>query len=167
MKIYTKKGDSGETSLLGGKKVSKADKRLNAYGTIDELNSFLGLLRTKLQSETDKKFVFEVQQSLFVVGAVLAMPTEEQNKFAEFDASLIEKLEQKMDCIENELPPLKNFVVYGDNEISAICHICRSIARRAEREIVLLHQSDPVEQNIIKYINRLSDWLFVLARKLS
>ena len=130
MKVYTKTGDKGQTSLLGGKRVSKADKRLEAYGTIDELNSFLGLLRSKLHNTEDENFIFAIQKNLFTVGAILATPTDYKGKKIEFDPTQIEIVEKKIDQIGATLPPFKEFIVYGDNEVSSVAHICRAVARR-------------------------------------
>ena len=163
MKIYTKTGDKGQTSLLGGKRVSKADKRLEAYGTIDELNSFMGLLRSKIDDETTKTFLHEIQKSLFSVGAILATPPDYKGKPIEFDTNLIGKLENKIDEISNSIPPFTEFIVYGENEISSIAHICRAIARRAERRIIDLNNEQEVNNNIIMYVNRLSDYLYSLG----
>ena len=125
MKVYTRTGDKGQTSLLGGKRVSKADKRLEAYGTIDELNSFLGLLRSKLHNTEDENFIFAIQKNLFTVGAILATPTDYKGKKIEFDPTQIETVEKKIDQIGATLPPFKEFIVYGDNEVSSVAHICR------------------------------------------
>lgn len=166
MKVYTKTGDKGQTSLLGGKRVSKADKRLEAYGTIDELNSFLGLLRSRLLGEDEKTFVYEIQKSLFIVGAILATPDDYKGKPILFDNTLTAKIENRIDEIGNSLPPFKEFIVYGTNEISSISHICRAVARRAERRIIDLNGEHSVDENLIKYINRLSDYLFMLGLSL-
>ena len=159
MKVYTKTGDKGQTSLLGGKRVSKADKRLEAYGTIDELNSFLGLLRSKLHNTEDENFIFAIQKNLFTVGAILATPTDYKGKKIEFDPTQI-------DQIGATLPPFKEFIVYGDNEVSSVAHICRAVARRAERRIVELSDSEPIDESINIYVNRLSDYLYMLGLRL-
>ncbi len=167
MKIYTKGGDRGETSLLGGKRVSKSSVRLSAYGTIDELHSFMGLLRSKLDDKETKQFIYKISQSMISVGGILATPPDYQGKQVEFDTSLIGELETRIDEIGSKLPPFKSFIVYGDNEVSSIAHICRSVARRAERVIVEMAEEEPVREDIIIYINRLSDYFFMLALKLS
>ncbi|MDR1543585.1 MAG: cob(I)yrinic acid a,c-diamide adenosyltransferase [Prevotellaceae bacterium] len=164
MKIYTKTGDRGETSLFGGKRVSKYSDRLNAYGTIDELNAFLGLLRSKLTAENEKNVIFEIQNTLFTVGAILATPSENLKNAPIFDENMTKKLENLIDEYDKTLPKIKNFIVYGENEISAICHVCRSITRRAERKIVFLDAKEIINENLLKYINRLSDFLFTFAR---
>jgi cob(I)alamin adenosyltransferase len=166
MSIYTKTGDEGKTSLLGGKRVSKSDLRLNAYGTIDELNSFLGLLRAKLENAEYQQLIEKIQKSLFVVGAMLATPSDKKSDFV-IDSNLTAELEQKIDCFQDSLPKINTFIMYGDNEISALCHICRAVARRAEREIILLNEKEPTDKNLMIFMNRLSDFLFIFARKLA
>lgn len=166
MKIYTKTGDHGSTSLIGGTRVSKNNIRINAYGTIDELNSFLGLLRAKTENEDIKGMIFDIQNTLFAVGANLATDTSktEIGNYAKIERSKTEKLEQNIDQIQQILPPLTDFIIYGEDELSAICHCCRAIARRAERDIIALNQEVEVDEEVTTYINRLSDFLFVLAR---
>ena len=166
MKIYTKTGDKGTTSLVGGQRVSKDDIRLNAYGTVDELNSFLGLLRAKSPDKADSDRIFSIQNKLFAVGANLAT---DRDTTAISPVSIVEDvdiewLECQIDDMNNELPPLRDFIVYGEDELSALCHVCRAVARRAEREIITVNQKLTVDGNVIKYMNRLSDFLFVLAR---
>ncbi len=167
MKVYTKTGDKGQTSLLGGKRVSKADKRLEAYGTIDELNSFMGLFRSKLTDNEHKEFIYQIQKTLFTVGAILATPKDYKGKKIELDNSLIEQLENKIDEISATLPPFKEFIVYGENEISSISHICRAIARRAERHIIDLNNDEVIDNNVMVYVNRLSDLLYMFGLKLA
>lgn len=166
MKIYTKTGDRGMTSLVGGKRVYKNSSRLNAYGTVDELNSFLGLLRAKTTEPDKKQLLLDIQNTLFTVGANLATENDGENSSLQFeiDGGQIEKLEKNIDDIQETLPELTNFIVYGSNELSAICHVCRAVARRAEREIITVNQQYNVDNNLLIYINRLSDLLFVLAR---
>lgn len=166
MKIYTKTGDHGSTSLIGGTRVNKNDNRINAYGTIDELNSFLGLLRAKTKISEVKELLLDIQNTLFAVGANLATDTSktELGNYAKISHSKTEFLEQNIDIIQNNLPPLTNFIIYGEDELSAICHCCRAIARRAERELITLNQEVKIDNEVLIYINRLSDFLFVLAR---
>ena len=166
MKIYTKTGDYGTTSLVGGQRVMKNEARLNAYGTIDELNSFLGLLRAKSKQNEINEIILHIQNTLFTVGAILATDKSSTNLpfSTEIETKEIEFLEKNIDEIEKNLPKLTNFVIYGSDEMSAICHICRAISRRAEREIITVNQTVSIDDNILKYINRLSDFLFVLAR---
>lgn len=166
MKIYTKTGDTGDTSLIGGKRVSKDDIRLQAYGTVDELNSFLGLLRAKTETTREKELILEIQNDLFSLGANLATDISDTNlpESAKIPSERIEKIEKIIDEYQSQLPPLKSFIVYGEDELSALCHICRAVARRAEREIITLHRHSTADFNVISYVNRLSDLLFVLAR---
>lgn len=166
MKIYTKTGDNGTSSLIGGQRVSKDDIRLEAYGTVDELNSFLGLLRSKTKDVQIKAVIFDIQNTLFAVGAHLATDKKSTSlgKFAMIEDEKIAFLEEKIDEFQNNLPKLTNFIIYGKDEMSAICHCCRAIARRAERCVITVNQEDKVDDNIMRYINRLSDFLFVLAR---
>lgn len=166
MKIYTKTGDKGETSLVGGVRTSKNDIRLNAYGTIDELNSFLGLFRSKLTDVKEKNIILDIQNTLFCIGAHLATDkkTTKVSEFAKISDEKVSKLEELIDEIQKELPKLTEFIIYGEDELSSICHVCRAISRRAEREIITVNQIDTVDNNIMEYMNRLSDFLFVLAR---
>lgn len=166
MKIYTKMGDNGETSLVGGVRVPKSDIRLEAYGTIDELNSFLGLLRADLIDEDIQHFILNIQNNLFVVGGYLATDITKRSlpdslQLAENEVSL---LEDAIDKVSSQLLRLNGFVVPGTNRISALCHVCRAIARRAERNIYVLEKETVISVEVKKYINRLSDYLFVLAR---
>ena len=166
MKIYTKTGDKGTTSLIGGKRVLKNSDKLNAYGTIDELNSFLGLLRAKTTDENIKTEILDIQNTLFNVGAYLALDenVEKIPEFAQISDEKIKKLEDLIDFFQENLPKITNFIIYGENELSAICHVCRAVCRRAEREIITVNQQYNIDTNITTYINRLSDLLFVLAR---
>lgn len=166
MKIYTKMGDNGETSLVGGVRVPKSDIRLEAYGTIDELNSFLGLLRADLIDEDIQHFILNIQNNLFVVGGYLATDITKRSlpdslQLAENEVSL---LEDAIDKVSSQLLRLNGFVVPGTNRISALCHVCRAVARRAERNIYVLEKETVISVEVKKYINRLSDYLFVLAR---
>ncbi len=167
MKIYTKTGDNGETSLVGGVRVSKSDIRLEAYGTIDELNSFLGLLRSK--SSLEKDFLFKIQQNLFVVGGCLATDqrcTELKKSFVISEEAICE-IEAKIDEMQKNLSPLKHFVIPGENELSSLSHICRTVTRRAERQICCMEKEVDIDKNLKIYINRLSDFFFVYSRILS
>ncbi len=167
MKVYTKTGDNGETSLVGGVRVSKCDIRLEAYGTIDELNSFLGLLRSK--SSLEKDFLFKIQQNLFVVGGCLATDKrcEELKKSFMISDETIEEIEEKIDEMQKNLSPLKHFVIPGKNELSSLSHVCRTVARRAERQIYCMEKEIDIDKNLKIYINRLSDFFFVYSRILS
>ena len=168
MKIYTKTGDKGETSLLGGTRVPKYHLRIEAYGTIDELNSNIGLIRDQEISKQDKEFLLEIQNELFVIGSHLAKdPKKEKVKIPPITENAIEKLEQKMDEMNESIPDLKFFILPGGHQTISYCHIARCVCRRAERITVHLAEDSEVELIVIKYINRLSDFLFVLGRKFS
>jgi cob(I)alamin adenosyltransferase len=174
MKIYTKTGDSGTTMLIGGTRVPKHHIKIEAYGTVDELNSFLGLLRDKVD-DTYKEILIEIQNKLFVLGSFLALdPSKEKlpNGKSRLDLKPIDEkditfLEQAIDQMEKVLPPMKHFVLPGGHEQVSICHICRTICRRAERKVTYLNEVEAVSEHLLKYLNRLSDYFFVLARKLS
>jgi cob(I)alamin adenosyltransferase len=168
MKIYTKKGDKGETSLLGGARVSKHHLRIEAYGTVDELNSWLGLIRDQNIPAACKKFLIDIQENLFAVGSRLASDQKKSGlKLPGIKQENVTTLEKEMDAMEEKLPKLKKFILPGGNEIVSYCHIARCVCRRAERCAVHLSQSEQVDFLIIMYLNRLSDYLFVLARKFS
>ena len=165
--IYTKTGDKGTTSLVGGKRVPKSHVRLDAYGTIDELNSYVGSLMCEVTYEDDLKILSFIQHKLFTVGSYLATETEAIPPKA---ASIITDnniavLEHEMDKIDSELPPLRQFVLPGGSEAAARAHICRSVCRRAERCIYRVMDEYPVDEQILKFVNRLSDYFFLLARK--
>jgi cob(I)alamin adenosyltransferase len=168
MKIYTKTGDKGTTALFGGKRVSKADLRIDAYGTVDELNSFLGLVRDQEVNLKRKDIIVEIQNTLFVVGSNLAVePGNTKVKVPAISESDVALLEQAIDGMENELPPLKFFVLPGGHQAVSFCHVARTVCRRAERIAIALSDQEGVEPAIIKYLNRLSDYLFVLSRKMA
>lgn len=167
MKIYTKTGDEGETSLFGGERVQKDHLRLNAYGTLDELNSFIGLAVTEVKSYKVKDVLIDLQNKLFVVGSDLATPDTEKNKrlnITRTPQNFIEETEKQIDDFEAQLNQLKNFILPGGSKGAALLHICRTISRRAEREIVVLKNTVQIGDNILIFINRLSDLFFVLAR---
>ncbi len=168
MKIYTKTGDQGETALLGGTRVNKSHLRIDAYGTVDELNSYIGLLRDQPVNAEREDFLIQIQERLFTLGSSLAAdPTKDNIVKPDLLASDIDDLEDAIDEMDNELPPLKNFVLPGGHQAVSICHIARCVCRRAERLTVALSTTDPVEPIVIKYLNRLSDFLFTLSRKMS
>jgi cob(I)alamin adenosyltransferase len=168
MKIYTKTGDKGTTALFGGKRVSKADLRIDAYGTVDELNSFLGLIRDQEVNLKRKDKLIEIQHMLFVIGSNLATePGNTKVKVPLLTEADIEFLETGIDEMEQELPPLKFFVLPGGHQSVSFCHVARTVCRRAERITIALNEQEPVESVIIKYLNRLSDYLFVLSRKMA
>ncbi len=164
MKIYTKKGDLGKTALFGGTKTDKSDIRINAYGTVDELNSAIGLILTYDLTETGKNILNRVQNDLFVIGADLATPNPEKAKIDRIGKQQIRKLEETIDIMEEELNPLKSFILPGGSPSGAHLHFARTVCRRAERETVALSNKDDVHPDNIVYLNRLSDLLFVLAR---
>lgn len=168
MKIYTKTGDKGTTSLVGGTRVCKADNRLEAYGTIDELNAHIGLLNSYNIPIADKVFLTDIQHLLFIIGSNLATDTKKTalKTASQLDKTTIETIEKEIDNISEELPKLTNFTIPGGSTKAAQCHICRTIARRAERKIVQIALTEPIDKQIITYINRLSDYFFVLSRKL-
>lgn len=164
--IYTKTGDTGKTSLVGGTRVPKDHVRLDAYGTIDELNSFVGLLICKIEEENTLSVLSFIQHKLFTVGSYLATETEAIPPKA---ASIIhdediQRLEQEMDRMDSELPPLKRFVLPGGSESAARAHVCRTVCRRAERCIYKVKVDYPVDDQVSKFVNRLSDYFFLLAR---
>lgn len=167
MKIYTKGGDRGETGLFGGERVAKSSIRIEAYGTIDELNSFIGLAITELRSDEVKELLNTIQNQLFTVGSDLATPENEKNKkydIPRVPKDFIENAEGQIDKFEEKLEPLKNFILPGGSKAASILNICRTVCRRAERRVVLLKATEQVGENIIIFLNRLSDLLFVLAR---
>jgi cob(I)alamin adenosyltransferase len=165
-KIYTKGGDLGETSLLGGTRVPKSHERVEAYGTIDELNSFIGLLRDQPIREHYRAVLLKVQQNLFVAEAWVAMdPAKPVAGLPELKEEEIAILEREIDVMTSEMPPLNSFILPGGHPFVSHCHIARTVCRRAERTVIRLDQKQPVDNIIIRYLNRLSDYLFVLARK--
>ena len=165
MKIYTKTGDEGETSLFAGGRVSKDDARLHAYGTIDELNSILGMTRAHgLDADLDKQLE-HVQLILFEVGADLATPLDADAKWmVRLDEKIVAQLEAEIDVFEKELEPLKNFILPNGTSAAATLHLARTVCRRAERWMVTLNRDVEINSAVRHYINRLSDWLFVAAR---
>lgn len=175
MKIYTKTGDKGTTALFGGTRVPKHHIRIDSYGTVDELNSHLGLIRDQEINNHYKDVLIEVQDRLFTVGAILATDPEKATlkngkqrlnipKISEED---IEQLEKEMDKMNESLPEMTHFVLPGGHQTVSFCHIARCVCRRAERLASALNDLEPFQPESLKYLNRLSDYLFVLARKLS
>jgi cob(I)alamin adenosyltransferase len=167
MKIYTKTGDKGQTGLLGGERVSKDSLRLNTYGTIDELNAFIGLAIAEVKNNEVKEILIDLQNKLFVVGSDLAAPENEKGtkvKITRTPSEYIEQTEKIIDKFDAQLDGLKNFILPGGSKGAAILHICRTIARRAEREIVALKSTVSIGDNILIFINRISDLFFVLSR---
>ena len=168
MKIYTKTGDQGTTSLFGGKRVSKAELRIETYGTVDELNSFLGVVRDQEVNQKRKAALVEIQDRLFTMGSMLATEPGETNvKIPSLREEDVQFLEREIDTMEEALPPMRSFVLPGGHQSVSFCHVARTICRRVERLTISLNSVEPVDPVIIKYLNRLSDYLFVLSRKMS
>jgi cob(I)alamin adenosyltransferase len=168
MKIYTKTGDTGTTSLFGGRRVSKSDLRIDTYGTVDELNSYIGLLRDQAVNGSRKEVLVEIQDRLFTVGSILATePGNTKVKIPALSETDIQFLERQIDLMEASLPAMKSFVLPGGHQSVSICHVTRTVCRRAERLTVALHGVEPIDELVIKYLNRLSDYLFVLSRKIT
>jgi len=167
MKIYTKLGDKGETSLVGGKRVSKHHPRIEAYGTIDELISFIAVIMDSDISENQKSMLLNIQKNLMDCTAILANDGNGQKmKFPTINQDDIYTLEKEIDKMDNVMPKLNSFILPGGHMASSYCHVARNICRRAERNISLLSETHTVDEMLKKYINRLSDFLFVLARKI-
>ncbi|QLG46369.1 cob(I)yrinic acid a,c-diamide adenosyltransferase [Costertonia aggregata] len=175
MKIYTKTGDKGTTALFGGTRVSKGHMRIDSYGTVDELNSWLGLIRDQKIDANSKSILIKIQDKLFTVGAILATDPEKMilkngkerlniPKISEGDIVL---LENEIDKMNDVLPPMTHFILPGGHTTVSYCHIARTVCRRAERLASLLYENEPFDERVLSYLNRLSDYLFVLARKLS
>lgn len=175
MKIYTKTGDKGTTALFGGTRVPKHHIRIESYGTIDELNSHIGLVKDQDIDQHYKNTLMHIQDRLFTIGAILATDPkkatlksgEKRLKIPKISPEDIERLEQEMDQMEASLPPMTHFVLPGGHQTVSFCHIARTVCRRAERLASHLNDLEPFQPETLMYINRLSDYLFVLARKLS
>ena len=169
MKIYTKTGDKGTTALFTGRRVPKHHIRIESYGTIDELNSHLGLLRDQQMDSHSKEILVLIQEKLFTVGSILATEPERDKrlKIPRINQEDIALLEQEMDQMNENLPEMTHFILPGGHTTVSYCHIARTVCRRAERMISYLHENEPVPETLLSYMNRLSDYLFVLARKLS
>lgn len=165
MKIYTKKGDSGETGLYGGARVSKDHLRIQAYGTLDELNAVLGwVLAVPGLADPLRERILRIQGELFQTGAELATPAGKTVRSALVGAPEVERLEQEIDSMESELAPLSTFILPGGGEAAARLHVARTVSRRAERELVTLSRQEAIRPEVMGYLNRLSDYLFVSAR---
>ena len=167
MKIYTRTGDEGETGLFAGPRVSKCDERIEAYGTIDELNAVLGVVRAEGPPSSLDEILARIQNTLFVLGAELATPEPAKLPMRLTSATEVSELEQMIDVAEEQLEPLREFILPGGSQIAASLHFARSVCRRAEREVVrLVRRADAAESpHVVTYLNRLSDLLFVLARQ--
>ena len=166
-KIYTRIGDTGKTGLIGGTKVSKNNIRIETYGTVDELNSFLGLVGDLTQDSGSKKALKEIQDRLFTVGSSLACDPDQETsmKLPDLTAADVQFLEEQIDSMEAVLPPMKHFILPGGHQAVSTTHVARCVCRRAERLCVNMQENDlPIEPVILQYLNRLSDYLFVLAR---
>jgi cob(I)alamin adenosyltransferase len=164
-KIYTRKGDKGETSLIGGSRVPKSDFRIEVYGTLDELNSFVGLIRDFSIDQDEKDTIFKIQSNIFIAESIFAADSQPAlEKLPQLTEQDIEMLEHEIDRMNEKLPELKNFILPGGHPVVSYCHIARTVCRRAERLMVRIETKVPEHQLALKYINRLSDYLFVLAR---
>jgi cob(I)alamin adenosyltransferase len=168
LKIYTKTGDKGQTSLIGGTRIPKFDVRIEAYGTVDELNSNIGLVRDQEIDEHSKIILIEIQDRLFTIGSLLAADPEKNKmvlpQISETDIVLLEK---EIDAMNEYLPEMKHFILPGGHTTISFCHVARCVCRRAERCVLALNEVNPVDELIYKYLNRLSDYLFVLSRKIT
>jgi cob(I)alamin adenosyltransferase len=175
MKIYTKTGDTGTTALFGGTRVPKHHIRIESYGTVDELNSWLGLIRDQKINQSSRQELTKIQEDLFTLGAILATDPEkavlkngkERLNIPKIEEAHIHKLEIAIDNMELSLPQMTHFILPGGHTTVSYCHIARTVCRRAERMATLLNENEPFDERVLWYLNRLSDYLFVLARKLS
>ncbi len=167
-KVYTKTGDKGQTSLIGGTRVPKHHIRIETYGTVDELNSYIGLIRDQEIDPSAKQVLVEIQDRLFTIGSSLASdPEKSKMKIPDLKEEDIQFLEKEIDKMDEKLPEMRSFVLPGGHTTVSFCHIARCVCRRAERLTIQLSESSFVDELVIKYLNRLSDYLFVLSRKLS
>lgn len=168
MKIYTKTGDKGTTSLIGGKRVAKDHPRIEAYGTVDELISYIGLLRDQDIDHESKSFLIEIQDKLMNCASILAADcTDCKIQIPKILAEDINAVELEIDRMDTLLEPLESFILPGGHPIVSMCHVCRTICRRSERIIIKLSEESPIPEDLIAYINRLSDFFFVLSRKIA
>ncbi len=167
MKVYTKTGDKGQTSLFGGKRVPKHDIRIDAYGTIDELNSYIGLIRDQDIDKRSIEMLIEIQDRLFTLGSILATePGNTKVKVPQLTLDDILLLEREIDNMNEQLPEMRSFVLPGGHTTVSYCHITRCVCRRSERLISHLSENEEIDELVLQYLNRLSDYLFVLARKI-
>ena len=175
MKIYTKTGDKGTTALFGGTRVKKYNLRIESYGTVDELNSYIGLIKDQNISDNIKESLLKIQNELFTLGSMLATPPEKETlkngkerlNIPKVEENSVQFLENEIDKMDAELPQMTHFILPGGHQAVSFCHIARCVCRRAERLSVELNDQEAINNDIIKYLNRLSDYLFTLARKLS
>jgi len=167
--VYTRTGDKGTTSLVGGTRVPKTHARLEAYGTVDELNSFIGLLITYVDPCEEQEFLQQVQNNLFVIGSNLATDQSitQLRSASVITPEMVSEMEHQIDIVDASIPPLTAFVLPGGSRGAAVCHICRTVCRRAERRILALSEQAEVSAELLAYVNRLSDYLFVLSRKIN
>jgi len=167
MKIYTKTGDNGSTGLIGGTRIPKDDIRLEAYGSIDELNAFMSVLLSENLEKYDHDFVLKIQHQLFKLGSYLATDQSATSlKIPEpVTKEMLQSIESEIDHITSDLPEIHQFVLPGGNKTSSMCHVCRTVCRKAERQVVKVSKTYTVDNHIISYLNRLSDYYFVLGRK--
>lgn len=167
MKIYTKKGDKGETSLIGGKRVNKSHARLHAYGTVDELNSYVGLLRDSIEDKSIRAELLEIQDRLFTLGSLLAATPDSKMELPSLSEADIKSLEDSIDSMNEVLPEMRSFILPGGHKTVSLCHVARTICRRAERWTIAVNEDEMVSHLILAYLNRLSDYFFVLSRYMS
>jgi len=175
MKIYTKTGDKGTTALFGGTRVPKHHLRIESYGTVDELNSYIGLIRDQKIATQIQKSLIKIQNELFTLGAMLATPPEKETlkngkerlNIPKINQNSIQFLEDEIDLMNQELPQMTNFILPGGHQTVSFCHIARCVCRRAERIATALNEEESINPSVLMYLNRLSDYLFVLARKLT
>jgi cob(I)alamin adenosyltransferase len=175
MKIYTKTGDTGTTALFGGTRVKKYNLRIESYGTVDELNAYIGLIKDQEISNSIKESLLKIQNELFTLGAMLATPPEKETlksgkerlNIPKINEDSIQFLEKEIDKMDTELPQMTHFILPGGHQTVSFCHLARCVCRRSERLSVELNDQENINNDILKYLNRLSDYLFVLARKLS
>lgn len=175
MKIYTKTGDKGTTALFGGTRVPKHHLRIESYGTVDELNSYIGLVKDQAINQETKNILIKIQNDLFTLGAMLATPVEKETlkngkerlNIPKINDDSIQFLEDEIDAMNTKLPQMTHFILPGGHTTVSFCHIARCVCRRAERLSVSLSEETSIHPNVLKYLNRLSDYLFVLARKLT
>jgi len=169
MKLYTKTGDKGQTGLIGGTRVPKNDIRIEAYGTVDELNSFIGVLTTHQIPEIDRDFLRSIQNNLFSIGSYLATDTAKVTlrQASILKADTVGLIENEIDRLDATLPPLSSFILPGGSQTGALSHVCRTVSRRAERRLFDMNQYHDIDNQIFVYLNRLSDYFFALARHLT
>jgi len=167
MKIYTKTGDQGQTSLVGGSRISKGHDKIEAYGSVDELNSWLGMLRDQSAVSAYRPAIIEIQETLFTIGSNLALEEGSDIELPEVTDTHVETLEGHIDKWNEDLEPMRNFVLPGGHSAVSIAHVCRTVCRRAERQVIRLNTTEKVAPVIVKYLNRLSDLLFVFSRKMT